>query len=736
MIIPLLFLHSFAARPDVFGPTNRLITTVALSTKPAPDTASHITRRKRSDDSSENALERTIFQTGQPYSDRIDSRADVAVVYGIDKTMPDRIKSWRDKGYRIQLMTGVAWGNYQDYYYGRWDGINHEDEAQTRQNGEKIGHGGDVYYMSPGKNYGKYLSVGVRRALDAGVTAVHLEEPEFWCFGGYGEGFKKEWQSYYHQPWKDPMSSPDARWRAAKLMYFLYRRALQQVFTSVQDYNTEHGTHVRCYVPTHSLVNYASWGIVSPESSLARIKGCDGYIAQVWTGTSRTPNYFEGVKKERTFETAFLEYGSMQNLVRATGRKVWYLADPIEDNPDHDWGDYRTNYQSVLVASLLQPSVSQYEIMPWPERIFNGTYPEEGNPKVRVPIPDSYATELQCVFNALKDMKQPDVQWSAGNQGIGLVMSDSLMFERGGPEASDSEMGHLFGLALPFVKSGIPIQPVQLENDTIPHYLDRLKMLVMTYEGMKPLSESVHVPIVRWVKNGGKLVFVDADSDPYCGVQEWWNTGKDHYRTPREELFKELGMPQNPAREVTRVGKGSVVFLKRSPTSISRDPDGANWLLGKVEADVPGIPLVRPGAFVLRRGPYIIASGMDETTLKPRTLTGTFVDLFDSQLRVLNSVPITANSRHFLIDLDRFNRTVVASAGKVTEMKDDRREWIGTDEGIAGTKGVLLLRTPKRPVSVTVDGGATSDVSYDPGNRLLWVHFDQTAHPREVHVTY
>ncbi len=72
--------------------------------------------------------------------------------------------------------------------------------------------------------------------------------------------------------------------------------------------------------PTHSLLNYAQWCIVSPESSLARLKGCDGYIAQVWTGTSREPNRYRGEVRSRTFETAFLEYGAMQNLVRATGR--------------------------------------------------------------------------------------------------------------------------------------------------------------------------------------------------------------------------------------------------------------------------------------------------------------------------------------------------------------------------------------------------------------------------------
>jgi hypothetical protein len=33
----------------------------------------------------------------------------------------------------------------------------------------------------------------------------------------------------------------------------------------------------------------------------------------------------------------------MQNLVRASGRRICYLNDPIEDNPNHSWEDYRSN---------------------------------------------------------------------------------------------------------------------------------------------------------------------------------------------------------------------------------------------------------------------------------------------------------------------------------------------------------------------------------------------------------
>src|SRR3954452_985625 len=61
--------------------------------------------------------ERLSFQTQHPYRPRVHLNADVAMVYGIDKSLPERIKSWRDKGYTVHVMTGVAWGEYQDYYF-------------------------------------------------------------------------------------------------------------------------------------------------------------------------------------------------------------------------------------------------------------------------------------------------------------------------------------------------------------------------------------------------------------------------------------------------------------------------------------------------------------------------------------------------------------------------------------------------------------------------------------------
>ena len=47
-----------------------------------------------------------------------------------------------------------------------------------------------------------------------------------------------------------------------------------------------------------------------------------------------------------------------------------------------------------------------------------------------------------AVFNALNDMKQPRAQWDCGTTGIGVLISDSLMFQRGQPDSSD-RLSHL-----------------------------------------------------------------------------------------------------------------------------------------------------------------------------------------------------------------------------------------------------------------------------------------------------
>ncbi len=340
---------------------------------------------------------KTTFQTSREWRPTIDNRADAVMVYGVGgnpsdrkrgkQTFEERVKSWKDRGYTVHFMTGIAWGEYQDYFTGKWDGRRHLDEGQVTQRGDTIWHGHMVPYIVPSENFLKYMKERhVKRVIDAGVDAIFMEEPEFWARAGYSDAFKREWKEYYGTDWRPQHESPEATYLANKLKYHLYYRALNEVFTYAKEYGRSLGRDIKCYVPTHSLVNYSQWQIVSPEASLASLPCVDGYIAQVWTGTSREPNFFNGVEKERVFETAYLEYGSMESMTAPTGRKMFFLTDPIEDRAK-DWDDYKRNYQATFVAQLLYPGVADYEIMPWPERIYEGLYrtSADSDEKTRIP---------------------------------------------------------------------------------------------------------------------------------------------------------------------------------------------------------------------------------------------------------------------------------------------------------------------------------------------------------------
>ena len=56
------------------------------------------------------AAEKTSFQVAAPWNAAYDVRSDIAIVYGMDSTFAERVKSYRDRGYNVQFMTGIAWG--------------------------------------------------------------------------------------------------------------------------------------------------------------------------------------------------------------------------------------------------------------------------------------------------------------------------------------------------------------------------------------------------------------------------------------------------------------------------------------------------------------------------------------------------------------------------------------------------------------------------------------------------
>src|SRR4029077_12893378 len=117
-------------------------------------------------------------------------------------------------------------------------------------------------------------------------------------------------------------------------------------------------------------------------------------------------------------------------------------------------------------------------------------------------------------------------------------------------------------------KRGVPVEPVQIESANTSDFLNRYKLLLLTYEGQKPPKPEFHAALAKWVRDGGALVVVDDDSDPYNTLREWWNTAPRAYKSPRHHLFEALGLSAD-STGLHKVGKGVVIREAQSPAALT-----------------------------------------------------------------------------------------------------------------------------------------------------------------------
>lgn len=673
---------------------------------------------------------KTTFQTSREWRPTIDNRADAVMVYGVGGNPSDkhqripfdeRVKSWRDRGYTVHFMTGIAWGEYQDYFTGEWDGEWHLDEGQVTQDQDTIWHGHMVPYIVPTDNFLEYLKEKhIKPVIDAGIDAIFMEEPEFWARAGYSESFKCAWKKFYGFDWKPQHESPENTYLSNKLKYHLYYHALNEVFTFAKAYGKTKGMDVKCYVPTHSLVNYAQWMIVSPEASLASLPVVDGYIAQVWTGTSREPNYFNGKERERVFETAYLEYGSMESMTAPTGRKMFFLTDPIEDRAK-DWRDYKTNYQATFVAQLLYPNIADYEVMPWPERIYEGLYRTDPNSDRKERIPRHYSTQMQVMINSLQQMPS-DHNKLSGTEGISVLMGNSLMFQRFPTHAGydDPQLANFYGLALPLLKRGVPIKTVHIENLGYHEALAHTKVLLMTYANMKPLDPVAHEQLAAWVKAGGQLIYSGTDRDPFQGVQEWWNTENHGYEAPADHLFEKMNIPAGAKEGVYAYGKGAIQIIRTDPKDYAIQANNSQRLIDAVQERYTAgenDKLEFKNNFHLRRGEFELVAVMDESVSDENYhLRGTLIDLFDPKLPVYEMRSIAPGEQGYFLNVDlvkdRQKPQVLATASRIYDEQVRESSYSYRAKSPVETTNISRVLLPKVPKSVKING----QEAFDPRN--------------------
>lgn len=694
---------------------------------------------------------KTGFQEIEPWSSEIDLQTDFVMVYGLNESLESRMQQYRERGYKVHLMLGCAWGNYKEYLCGRWDGKEHWDECQTDRNGNPILHGVDTPYMVPTRSFIQYLTEHLCTLIDKGITEIYMEEPEFWEAGGYSEAFKKEYLAYYGVDWEPPHTNINAKYRSSRLKAYLYGRLVRHLSRNIKEYGRKTGKEIHFYVATHSLVNYAQWKIMSPESRLLDVDEVDGFIAQVWTGTSGTGNVYEGHYKSRTFETAYLEYGIMQELVKGTDKEVWFLQDPVEDNPEHGWEEYEDKYKKTLTAALFWPDVDHYEVCPWPNRVFKGRYPRKvGLAEGMIPtedmegaknIPDTYATFLASMIQTLGDMTKGENETE--KDAVGVFLADSCMYQRTYPDhvehhgqkinlsGMEDWMNRLifqkeeerqlllsmekmeyaykeccafpdwFGLTLPLLKYGLPIQPVYFDHMVrYDEYLRKYRYLILSYEFMKPESEEFHHKLVEWVKQGGTLFYIGKDFDPYNYLQEWWQ--KFFCDTPVQHLFAEFGMDKEPANGCYRIGEGNVLVWNEVPALLSVNEAIAdkyrNWIREGLK--MGGYHWKMCNYLSVRRDPYIVIASMQESDMgSVYTKEGLFVDLYEDKYPVVERVLVEPGQEKLLFDLEKIKEDVriIATAARIENMVCENGQLSIEAKAIDHIQVNMRIRLPGKP---------------------------------------
>jgi len=608
--------------------------------------------------------------------------------------------------------------------------------AMVKRHGEGISITAGDYYKVPTEARIDLAKRYYAGPLATSAKAFCFDEPEFWAEAGYSEAFKREWKAKYGTPWQPPESSVDARYKSEQLKEFLIRRWVESILTDVQ----QREPSVARMLAMHSPIDYCRIRIATPHHSLTNIPPLQEVIAEVWN---------------QPFEVNYLEYSSFYNLLRGSGKRLWFMMDPWGDSPALDLNFYRRSYGINLLAALMFPQIDTYQPLIWPNRVYGH-------------VPKEYETLINTVVGVLSELwRYPDGRVEAGSRGIGTFIADSMGWQRAEPSPSDFD--GFFGLSLPLVLQGVPVEVLSLDRVAEPGYLDGVKTLLLSYDFLKPADATLNRALADWTQRGGTLVFFGG-TDGYNAVSEaWWR--RAGYASPVEDLFAQMGLPiRNPevlsdsGKEVVLEATTSVVdstvsrlpvllgpppgeeALRRQlgrparlvgsastyPVTLYAAPPGASPLYGFEGASAPAVweagvgkgraiyVGVAPGylksakqgsawlralakyAFEkaggsYREQPYFLVRRGPYTAIrtldKPYTAQGRFLDLFSPTLAVLQNPTIPTHECALLADAGREQGSprVLAVSGRLRAYYEGARKTSFLAQAPAQTEGAARV---------------------------------------------
>ncbi len=713
----------------------------------------------------------TTFQTSTMYSELYGIHSDSVMVYSTDyKNFAD----WYKPGtYVVDMMIAINRATFA--YVNQYK---RQDDIQMNASGNYLEHpAGGSYYMVPTERWIEYVWDYMLAPV---ITACHpqsiaLEEPEMWASAGYSNSFKQEWEAYYGEEWQDPASSAENMLKANLLKTYLFERIIMELSERVKELSPT----TQVYIATHSTVNYSDWGIDAGLNHYVATGALDGVIGQTWSDTHNTAFPFRGANFTDNFTNAFIEYSSYVDSVE--GLNFYALADPMMDNESATEEDCQYFYRQSITASLLQPEINRFQILPWVNRAYAN-------------VSNNYKTIQSQIFEALNSVGGLPVTIEAGTPGITYLISDSLSWMNTGDGWAFNTTDGLYGVLAPLVRDGIPAKMKSMDQIESAADLDGVTVLIVSFDSNVPLSEKINIAVADWVKAGGTLLFLS-------GANEYWNV-EDYFfwmedGTPLNNLLKHLGLENI---KTTTVSSGDFSSddsilddcfagerLNSGYRKASIAFEGAEYPILKIGNSVVGIDesvgkgnfiaIGLPSAFysanafgpemiralteyalqytdydycqqdmmVVRRGNLVAAHAYN----KNQTLEGTYINLYSGELTILKNPVVRKDDSVVLYDISDLDLTIphlAYTAGRIQEgsLSETANQMTYTVTSAGNTIISNRIALPKGvyPASVEVINTETNTRTsllkylYDEDSHTVLVMFDGSTKAQKVTITF
>ncbi len=591
---------------------------------------------------------KTFFQTASFYDPLLAIDVDFIVVH----SGAERIKSWLNAGYPVGRMFFADSDDGRDYTSGHWDGVNRIDDAEHNAAGEVIECAGVRPYMLPTDKWIEYLKGKADASIDAGVTAIFPEEPLAHIFSGYEASFKPLWEQRYGMSWQPQNESAYATFLTAQLKNELYIKLERELLLHTKQRAKELGKEIAFVVPIHSLYSNMASQLVAPLGTSGEIGDIDGYVGQIWTGPVNwaLANY-DG--EGSFFSSAYALYDYFVQLAVKTDKKLWLLVDPVEDDPNHKWEEFKRWYEYCVVAMLLMKDIDSYEIMPWPDRIFLAGHSTGG----ATPAPQSYRRQLLSVTQVLQDIPLGgrNLLANGGDNNspkIAVAVSDTLMWQSGVRE----RITGVYGQMMPLIRRGVAVSSFPIERYGDTEYMNGFDIIVLSYQYQIPLKPELHDALKEWVAQGGTLILLGEKPNALAAVEDfWWH--RHGYDCPLKHLLSTMGYAN---QSVWESGKGYVVYDKISPAEFAKSKSACEKYIDMITLASKRIDreLLMPGYFYMERGDYIIAQA--ETA--PLKISRSVIDVFNMDSQIKDGIELQPGQCGLYKDATRF---MAASAPSV-----------------------------------------------------------------------